>query len=142
MSSRPLSDTEALQLLAGVALGRIAFTIDALPAILPVNHIVDQGAVIVRGHRGMDVVLRAAAGNVVAYSADAIDPNSYVGWSVTLTGVADLIDRPAELARYPAVIQPRGTHEQDYVIRIHPTVITGVELRRPPDELATSSVPG
>jgi nitroimidazol reductase NimA-like FMN-containing flavoprotein (pyridoxamine 5'-phosphate oxidase superfamily) len=141
MSSRPLSHAEALQLLGGVALGRIAFTIDALPAILPVNHIVDQGAVIVRGHRGMEVVLKAAAGNVVAYSADKIDPSSYVGWSVTLTGVAKLIDRPAELARYPSIIQPRGIREQDYVIRIHPQIITGVELRRRPDELSTSAVP-
>ena len=66
-------------------MGKISFTLDALPTIRPVNHVVDQGDVIVRGHRGVDVVLKAAAGKVVAYPADAIDPRTYVGWSVTLT---------------------------------------------------------
>jgi hypothetical protein len=134
MSSRALSPTEALQLLGRVELGRIAFTIDALPTIQPVNHVVDQGDVIVRGHRGMDVVLRAAVGKVVAYSAGVIDPRTYVGWSVTLTGVAQLIDNPAELAGYPPVVRPWEPHEQSYVIRIHPQVVTGFELHEQPEQ--------
>ncbi len=61
MPSRAIKHAEALQLVGSVALGRIGFTIDALPTIEPVNHIVDQGDLIVRGHRGVDVVLKAAA---------------------------------------------------------------------------------
>jgi starvation-inducible outer membrane lipoprotein len=52
------------------------------------------------GHRGVDVVLKAAAGKVVAYAADVIDPRTYVGWSVTLTGMAQMIDSPAEMERF------------------------------------------
>jgi hypothetical protein len=135
MPHRALPHTEALQLLGSVVLGRIAFTVDALPTIRPVNHIVDHGDVIVRGHRGVDVVLRAAAGEVVAYSADVIDPHTYVGWSVTLTGVAQLIENSAMLARYPAVVRPWEAYEEGYVILIHPEIVTGLELLERPEEL-------
>jgi len=114
-------------------LGRIAFTIDALPAIRPVNHIVDQGDVVVRGHRGVDVVLKAAVGKVVAYSADVIDPRTYVSWSVTLNGVAQLIEISAMLARYPEVVRPWEAYEEGYVIRIHPELVTGFELLERPE---------
>ncbi|MGH3480466.1 MAG: pyridoxamine 5'-phosphate oxidase family protein [Nocardioidaceae bacterium] len=139
MPHRALTDTEALQLLGSVELGRIAFTIDALPTIRSVNHIVDHGDVIVRGHRGVDVVLRAAAGGVVAYSADVIDPPTYVGWSVTLTGMAQMIEDSAMLARYPEVVRPWEMHEQSYVIHIHPEVVTGIELLERPEELTTGA---
>ncbi|MFY1659227.1 pyridoxamine 5'-phosphate oxidase family protein [Micromonospora sp. WMMD1274] len=43
-----LSRHEALRLLAGVAMGRVVFTQRALPAIRPVNHLLDQGGVIIR----------------------------------------------------------------------------------------------
>jgi Pyridoxamine 5'-phosphate oxidase len=135
MPSHAITHAEALQLVGSVALGRIAFTIDALPTIEPVNHIVDQGDVIVRGHRGVDVVLKAAAGKVVAYAADMIDPLTYVGWTVTVTGMAQIIDSPAELARYPSIVRPWEAHEQAYVIRIHPQIVTGVELLEGAEEL-------
>jgi hypothetical protein len=128
MPYRAIPTTEALELLGSVVLGRIAFTVDALPTIRPVNHIVDHGEVIVRGHRGVDVVLKAAAGKVVSYSADVIDPRTYVGWSVTLTGMAELIEDSAMLARYPEVVRPWEAYEEGYVIRIHPEIVTGLEL--------------
>jgi Pyridoxamine 5'-phosphate oxidase len=142
MPHRALTHTDAVQLLGSVVLGRIAFTIDALPTIRPVNHIVVDGDVIVRGHRGVDVVLQAAAGKVVAYSADVIDPHTYVGWSVTLTGMAQLVENSAMLARYPEVVRPWEAYEQGYVIRIHPEVVTGLELLERPDELPTGTMPG
>jgi nitroimidazol reductase NimA-like FMN-containing flavoprotein (pyridoxamine 5'-phosphate oxidase superfamily) len=134
MTNRALADGEALRLLGSVTLGRISFTHDALPAILPVNHIVDEGSVIVRGHRGMDAVLQEAAGKVVAYSADVIDPATYVGWSVTLTGQAEIVDDPEEIARYPQIVRPWRAHEERFVVRIEPVVVTGFELLEPGEQ--------
>jgi nitroimidazol reductase NimA-like FMN-containing flavoprotein (pyridoxamine 5'-phosphate oxidase superfamily) len=138
MTNRALADSEALDLLGRVTLGRLAFTLDALPAVLPVNHIVDRGAVIVRGHRGLDAMLKTAAGNVVAYSADVIDPDTYVGWTVTLTGRAELVDDPATIARYPRIVRPWRSNEESFAIRIHPAVVSGFELLEP-DELPTGA---
>lgn len=134
MTNRALAHSEALHLLGSVELGRLAFTLDALPAILAVNHIVDRGDVIVRGHRGTDAVLRSAAGKVVAYSADVIDPPTYLGWSVALTGQAEMVDDPAEVARYPRIVRPWRSHEESFVIRIQPVVITGFELLEPDEQ--------
>jgi len=77
---------------------------------------------------------------VVAYSADMIDPPTYVGWSVALTGMAQLIDNPAELARYPEVVRPWEMHEQGYVILIHPEIVTGIELLEQPEELSMAPI--
>lgn len=139
MTNRALSQSEALRLLGSVRLGRIAFTIDALPTIRPASHIVDEGVVIVRGHRGVDVALKAAANKVVAYSADVIDSRTYVGWCVTLTGMAQLIDSPSDPAQLPSVVRPWGTHEQSYLIRIEPEVVTGLELLERPDERSATA---
>jgi Pyridoxamine 5'-phosphate oxidase len=128
MTNRALALSEALDLLGSVTLGRIAFTLDALPAMLAVNHVVDQGNVVVRGHRGMDVALKSAAGKVVAYSADVIDPRTYVGWSVMMTGEAEIVDDPAAVARYPRIVRPWRSHEENFVLRIQPAIVTGFEL--------------
>ena len=51
-----LSRAESLRRLAGVSLGRIVFTERSLPAIRPIIHVVDGGAVIVRTR--LDAIVR------------------------------------------------------------------------------------
>ena len=46
-----LTAEESLRLLGNVSLGRIVFTMDARPASRPFNHIVDDGAVVIRSTR-------------------------------------------------------------------------------------------
>ena len=66
-----LTADESWQLLAGASMGRIVFTHHAMPAIRPINHLVDQGTVIVRSHLGAAITGRAAGdGAVVCYEAD------------------------------------------------------------------------
>jgi len=43
-----LDNVEAIWLLAGVGYGQVVFTIKSLPAIRPVNHLVDEGRLIIR----------------------------------------------------------------------------------------------
>jgi hypothetical protein len=61
-----LRRSEALKLLGTVQLGRVAFTEQALPAIRPVNHLVDEGDIIVRTHGGSPLLGRALLSEVVA----------------------------------------------------------------------------
>jgi nitroimidazol reductase NimA-like FMN-containing flavoprotein (pyridoxamine 5'-phosphate oxidase superfamily) len=87
-----LTRDEALGLLAGVRLGRIVFTRNALPAIRPVNHIVEDGAIIIRTHGDSALAGQTSStgigGVVVAYQGDQIDPDTHKGWSVVITGYA------------------------------------------------------
>ncbi|MCS7479366.1 pyridoxamine 5'-phosphate oxidase family protein [Umezawaea endophytica] len=121
-----LPEATSLRLLAGVPFGRVVFSRDALPAIRPVNHVVDRGSIVIRAHLGAAVL--SSVGMVVAYEADSIDPVTRQGWSVIVVGVAKRVDDPDEVARLDEVLKPwvRGT--MDHVIRIVPEMVTGYEL--------------
>ncbi|WP_196217967.1 pyridoxamine 5'-phosphate oxidase family protein [Streptomyces blattellae] len=127
-----LDRDEALRLLGSVSLGRIVFTRHALPTVRPVNHVLDGGDIVIRTHEGAALTrhTRQAGGPgvVVAYEADAIDPETHLGWSVVVTGYADLVTDPHELARYQAMLHPWVQQTMDYAVRIRPDLITGIRL--------------
>lgn len=105
-----LDGVEAMRLLASVGHGRVVFTSNALPAIRPVNHLVDDGRVIVRTRLTAKVSAavrsNAGAGVVVAYEADDLDPHQRLGWSVVVTGLATTVSDPDQIARYEQLLHP------------------------------------
>ncbi|WP_199825505.1 pyridoxamine 5'-phosphate oxidase family protein [Streptomyces sp. TP-A0875] len=127
-----LDSAEALRLLGSVSLGRIVFTQHALPTVRPVNHVLDDGDVVIRTHEGAALTSRTRTagdpGVVVAYEADAIDPETHLGWSVVVTGYARLVTDPRDLARYQAMLRPWVEQTMDYAIRIRPDLVTGIRL--------------
>ncbi|MBQ0895220.1 pyridoxamine 5'-phosphate oxidase family protein [Micromonospora purpureochromogenes] len=127
---RELSAEECLTLLGSVSLGRIVFTDKALPAIRPVNHILDDGSVIIRSHLGggLASAVDSGRGVVVAYEADMIDPVERLGWSVVVTGFARLLADSREVARYGRALQPWVSMAMDCVIRIEPHIVVGYRL--------------
>ena len=132
-----LGRADALRLLGSVPIGRIVFTRHALPAIRPVNHLVDQDDIIIRTHEG--AALSSAAeqagpsGVVVAYEADSIDPETRLGWSVVVTGYARLITDPAQAAAYQRVLYSWvDLADMDYTVRIRPDLVTGYRLVHAP----------
>lgn len=125
-----LTRAQSMRLLASVPLGRVVFTHRALPAIRPVNHIVEGDDIIIRSHPGAAVVSAAgqATGVVVAYEADDIDPGTRAGWSVIVTGGAGLIRDPASAARYAPLLRPWVAGDLSQLIRIHADIVTGYAL--------------
>lgn len=126
-----LSRAESLRLLGSVSLGRLVFTDRALPAIRPVNHLLDQETVVIRSHFGATIttMLRKGDGVVVAYEADVLDAEAHRGWSVIVTGLASLVTDPGDVARYERLLRPWiSSPAMDSVIRIHPTIINGCRL--------------
>ncbi|WP_328935105.1 MULTISPECIES: pyridoxamine 5'-phosphate oxidase family protein [unclassified Streptomyces] len=124
-----LGRDEALKLLAEAPLGRVVFSHQALPAIRPVNHLVEaNGDIIIRTHTGAALLGRAARSEVVAYEADDLDPATRTGWSVVVTGAAGPVTDPAELARYRTQLTPWVDTEMEHVVRIHADIVTGYRL--------------
>ncbi|MFF4388360.1 pyridoxamine 5'-phosphate oxidase family protein [Streptomyces sp. NPDC001552] len=123
---------EALHLLGSVELGRLVFTRHALPAVRPVNHLLDAGDIIIRVSDGsMLEALFAAqegAGVVVAYEADAIDQGAHLGWSVVATGYATAVTAPGEIERYAHLLRPWVGGTASGTIRIRPDLVTGFRL--------------
>ncbi|UQW99824.1 pyridoxamine 5'-phosphate oxidase family protein [Streptomyces sp. RerS4] len=128
-----LSADEALRLLGTVELGRIVFTRHALPAVRPVNHLLDAGDIIVQVQDGLTLAALLAAqgdaGVVVAYEADFIDQGERLGWSVVATGYATAVTAPSEIERYAHLLQPWVEGTASGAIRIRPDLITGFRLR-------------
>ncbi|MER6611974.1 pyridoxamine 5'-phosphate oxidase family protein [Streptomyces xantholiticus] len=139
-----LDRTEALRLLGSVSLGRVVFTHEALPAVRPVNHLMDRGDVIVQLHDGAALTSIVAptdtAGVVVAYEADVIDPVTHLGWSVVVTGYAHRVTDDRDLERYAATLRPWVQHTAtNAALRIRPDLVTGLRLTAEPDEVTEGS---
>ncbi len=112
--------------------GRAVFTHQALPAIRLVNHLVDEGRVIVRTRvtATVSTVVRLSgdAGVVVAYEADDLDPQRRAGWSVVVTGWATTITDPEQVARYEQLLHPWVNMAMDTMIAIQPEIVTGIRI--------------
>jgi hypothetical protein len=117
-----------MALLGSVPFGRVVFTHRALPAIRPVNHIVDNGEVVIRSSLGSGISGAAGTGMVVAYEADALDPVTRTGWSVVVTGLARVVVDADDIARYERLLDPWVDGRMDCVIRISPDLVTGYQL--------------
>jgi nitroimidazol reductase NimA-like FMN-containing flavoprotein (pyridoxamine 5'-phosphate oxidase superfamily) len=122
-----IGSEECLALLGSVPVGRVGVTIDALPAVLPVNFVVWHGAIVFRTVPGTKLDA-ATAGEVVAFEADAYGSRDAPGgWSVLVRGIAREVTDAAELAEVDAL--PLDSWAWDgqahrYVC-IEPTVMTG-----------------
>lgn len=88
-----LDEAECTKLLGFSHVGRVALSIGALPAIYPVNYIVDGQTIVFCTCTGAD--LSGAAHNaVLAFEAGHIDPTGHGGWSVMAVGLATEIVDP------------------------------------------------
>lgn len=122
---------ESLRLLAGVSYGRVVFTRNALPAVRPLNHLLDEdGTIVVRTSLSsrLTSTVRQQPGVVVAYEADDIDPARQLGWSVVVTGIARPVTEPERIARYREQLRPWVDGPMDSIVAIEPTLVTGVRF--------------
>jgi len=130
---KALPREESLRLLGSTSLGRVVFTQFALPAIRPVNHIVEGDRIIIRTHLGGAIDSAVdGTGTVVAYEADMIDPDDHLGWSVIVIGKANRLTDPGEIARYRQVLQPWVSGAMDEIIVITSDMVDGFRLVRDP----------
>ncbi|MEU4602675.1 pyridoxamine 5'-phosphate oxidase family protein [Kribbella sp. NPDC023972] len=95
-----LSPADCLRLLESVTLGRLVYTVGALPVVRLVNFVVDADSVVFASADGEK--LRAAErGDIVAFEADTVDLERQLGWTVTSVGHLSVVpaDEAEQLAR-------------------------------------------
>lgn len=121
---RDLDRKECVEKLRSARIGRIAFTDDSGPDVLPVNYVMDGEDVLV-ATTGYGALARAATNGRVAFEVDAVDEATETGWSVVVRGRATRespFEPPAERPR------PWAAGTRTYLLRITPDAITGRRL--------------
>lgn len=125
-----LGRNEALALLATAPIGRVVFSQRALPAVRPVNFAVHGPDVVFRV-RGHSRFAGALDGNVVAFEADRIDPVRHTGWSVVVTGLAELLRSGPEHERLLEIAPvPWAPGDHNRVVRVRVELVTGRRIAR------------
>jgi uncharacterized protein len=122
-----LTVDECLQLLTHHVprIGRVSFTTDGRPVILPVNYIFFEGSVVFRTGAGAKLSA-ASRGEHVAFEIDEIDPTWREGWSVLVQGRAEEVVDAEERARLEQLpLRPWGPGDKSAYVRIMSTEISG-----------------
>lgn len=128
-----LDPDESMRLLATVPFGRMAFAHEGGPEIRTLNHVVDQGRVVVRTHLGSTIAADLTGGWLrVAYQADDLDPVSRLGWSVTIVGTAAILADEDARYHYERVLRPWLAKTNDTVIVIRPASVNGYAVAPAP----------
>jgi uncharacterized protein len=126
-----LGREECLRLLGTVAVGRLIFTMNALPAVRPMNFALADGLILLRTAAD-STVARKVDGDIVVFEADELDAATGSGWSVTVTGRAALISDPEAAERYRAVpLVPWAPGRRDQFVTITIELTEGLRVRRP-----------
>jgi nitroimidazol reductase NimA-like FMN-containing flavoprotein (pyridoxamine 5'-phosphate oxidase superfamily) len=134
-----LPRAECLSLLRRARIGRVAVSVDALPAVLPVNFTVVGEDIVVRTNPGAKLDA-ALANNVVAFEADDVDLVYQTGWSVLVQGMATEVveaEQVAEMRRAP--LRAWAGKGRDHFVRIPTDHVSG---RRIPAPTAIASKEG
>jgi uncharacterized protein len=112
-------------LLESVPVGRIGFIERGEVVMLPVNFLLDGQDVVFTTGRGAKLSA-IEVGQYVGFEADAYDPATRTGWSVVVSGLAEVVDSDAEAARLDGLglVSWAGTADKVWV-RIRPNSING-----------------
>jgi nitroimidazol reductase NimA-like FMN-containing flavoprotein (pyridoxamine 5'-phosphate oxidase superfamily) len=120
-----LSGDECQALLGGSHLGRIALVEGGRPLILPVNYVLDDGAVVFRTDQGskLDAAVRGAP---VAFEVDGVNSERRTGWSVLIRGRAEHVTDPTDLHRLRRLsLMPWAPGAKLNYVRVRPEEVTG-----------------
>ncbi|MCZ7525103.1 MAG: pyridoxamine 5'-phosphate oxidase family protein [Acidimicrobiia bacterium] len=123
-----LSEEECARLLATSHVGRVAVTMGALPAVVPVNYALLDGDVVFRTGKGTRLAT-ATTGTVVAFEVDRVDAEERSGWSVLVVGMADQITDPDELESALGLgLRPWAPGDRDHFVRVAARRVSGRRL--------------
>ncbi|MEV0171975.1 pyridoxamine 5'-phosphate oxidase family protein [Streptomyces sp. NPDC050803] len=120
-----VSGAEALWLLEGSSLGRLVYEQRDLTVVRPARHVWEYGRLVVRTPAPASAV--PATGT---YHVDEIRAVAGTGWTVTVSGPAEVITDADEAAHYRRTLTGWSHGPHDTLLRIHPKAVVGFRLAR------------
>lgn len=145
-SPRPSDELHAIELLGRVRHGRLAASMRALPFLAVARHLVIEGGVVLRMHRGLGYH-ESCDGSVITYGADNFDARADLTsddeeglWSVQFTGPAKIVhpapDQQELFGAGPAEVNgetfdPVYLRLDPHVVRMHTLSIGASQQNQP-----------
>ena len=120
----PLDHDACSRLLAAHRFGRVALCMGALPVVLPVHYALLDGDPVFRTDPGTKMVA-ASAGHVLCLEIDDADSEAHTGWSVLVTGRAEVLTDPGDLRRAAELPLRPWVGRGDLFVRIEAALVTG-----------------
>jgi hypothetical protein len=127
-SAVELDRPQCLVLLEKTRVGRVVLSVDCVPVALPVNVALFDEDIVFSTNVGCKLDA-AVHGKVVSVEADDIDTTYRTGWSVLVTGIAELLTLDADIERarhLPLRAWAPGPHP--FLVRVPSTLISGRRL--------------
>lgn len=109
-------------------IGRVAFVVERGPIVLPVNFRFHGGTVVFRTASTASV--SSAFGTVMGFEVDRVDDAVSEGWSVLVTGRAELVEVGDRATLMRLGIEPWAGGYRDVFVRIGIDEITGRAIRQ------------
>ena len=122
-----LDEQDCLRRLRETRFGRVALSSGALPVILPIHYALLGDDPVFRTDFGTKL-LAATAGQVLCLEIDDVDPEAHTGWSVLVTGRAEVITQPDDLAAAKQLPLRPWTGSGDAYVRIACTLVSGRQV--------------
>ncbi|MGN6474392.1 MAG: pyridoxamine 5'-phosphate oxidase family protein [Mycobacteriales bacterium] len=123
--------SECLIGLGSQRIGRIALSVGALPAVLPVYYVLDGTSVVFRTRAG-SLLDRHCRNTVVAFEVDSHDAARREGWSVMVVGSANVLSGlTIDLEHLVSDLDAVGAPAGDVIIRVEAGSVTGRALSPP-----------
>jgi uncharacterized protein len=123
-----LDELESRVLLGSETFGRLAFTQNALPMILP-GHFRLRGNEVVVASLAASTIASARNGHVVVFEVDSYEPATREGWSVSVIGPSRLVLDPREIAELDRLdFAPLGAQNGWHYIAVQIGVLRGLRL--------------
>jgi nitroimidazol reductase NimA-like FMN-containing flavoprotein (pyridoxamine 5'-phosphate oxidase superfamily) len=124
---RALTTEECYRLLATAQLGRLALSHKALPFVLPVSSLLHDRRIVIQTTGG-PILQAARFAPVVAFEADDIEPCTYSGWSVVVTGQMRVVTDSAARRTYENSLGfPTITNKHRHFLTVTPRLVTGLQ---------------
>lgn len=127
-----LDEHECFRRLGSTQFGRIALSSGALPVIFPIHYALLDRDPVFRTDPGTKA-MAAGAGQVICLEIDDIDPETHTGWSVLVTGRADLLYEPRDVAAASRLPLRPWTGRGDAFVRITASLVSGRQIESAPD---------
>jgi nitroimidazol reductase NimA-like FMN-containing flavoprotein (pyridoxamine 5'-phosphate oxidase superfamily) len=132
-----IAETEALELAASAAVGRIVYVLDDRLCVVPINFQLERQDVLMRTAGGTELLMAARRQMPAALQVDNIVDWSRSGWSVLIRGhLAEVTDPDAIKQVLSSGLRPWSGGNRNHVVRLSGNEVSGRRIEPGPGEIS------